>query len=302
MCSSDLYSYILNNPLSGTDPTGYCAEATGSRIKDCVTVTKTFSDGSTETSSFNLRSPMQTAQLAGTLIGAAQQMLNGATPALASVGMNRSEGSTNGQPKPNTIGQGQSQQQDGLIGFHDPCRSGCHPVMARSVSGGSLDLPSGAVATEFAIGLTGLGGSTISMYELATGTSPLSGNPASRILAVVGLIPYARNLMKMGGAAAEATARGGTYVLRDPVSEQVMRSGRTNDLARRGQEHGRDPTLSDLVFEPVHRTDVRSQQRGLEQILHDTHRPALNRINPISPRNPRFEEYMDAAKWFLEGR
>ncbi|WP_167542949.1 SpvB/TcaC N-terminal domain-containing protein [Pseudoalteromonas prydzensis] len=29
------YSYIMNNPLSGTDPTGYCAAATGTRIKDC---------------------------------------------------------------------------------------------------------------------------------------------------------------------------------------------------------------------------------------------------------------------------
>lgn len=29
------YSYIMNNPLAGTDPTGYCAAATGTRIKDC---------------------------------------------------------------------------------------------------------------------------------------------------------------------------------------------------------------------------------------------------------------------------
>jgi RHS repeat-associated protein len=35
------YSYILNNPLSGTDPTGYCAAATGSHIKSCETYTAT---------------------------------------------------------------------------------------------------------------------------------------------------------------------------------------------------------------------------------------------------------------------
>jgi len=29
------YSYIMNNPLAGTDPTGYCAAETGTRIKDC---------------------------------------------------------------------------------------------------------------------------------------------------------------------------------------------------------------------------------------------------------------------------
>ncbi|MCS4309655.1 RHS repeat-associated protein [Rheinheimera pacifica] len=32
------YSYIMNNPLAGTDPTGYCAAETGTRIKSCVKV------------------------------------------------------------------------------------------------------------------------------------------------------------------------------------------------------------------------------------------------------------------------
>nr|WP_105257798.1 RHS repeat-associated core domain-containing protein [Pseudoalteromonas sp. T1lg88] len=47
------YSYIMNNPLSGTDPTGYCAAATGTRIKDCgdikVEVKVTMKDGSVKT-------------------------------------------------------------------------------------------------------------------------------------------------------------------------------------------------------------------------------------------------------------
>ncbi|WP_260680335.1 RHS repeat-associated core domain-containing protein [Thalassotalea sp. PS06] len=47
------YSYIMNNPLSGTDPTGYCAAATGTRIKSCgdmkVEVKVTMKDGSTKT-------------------------------------------------------------------------------------------------------------------------------------------------------------------------------------------------------------------------------------------------------------
>ena len=29
------YSYLMNNPLSGTDPTGYCRAKTGTRIKSC---------------------------------------------------------------------------------------------------------------------------------------------------------------------------------------------------------------------------------------------------------------------------
>jgi len=38
------YSYIMNNPLAGTDPTGYCAAETGTRIKSCVKVDVTDSD------------------------------------------------------------------------------------------------------------------------------------------------------------------------------------------------------------------------------------------------------------------
>jgi|GEM_PF-5833334 len=49
------YSYIMNNPLAGTDPTGYCAAATGTRIKSCgdmkVEVKVTMKDGSTKTES-----------------------------------------------------------------------------------------------------------------------------------------------------------------------------------------------------------------------------------------------------------
>jgi hypothetical protein len=48
-------SYIMNNPLAGTDPTGYCAAATGTRIKSCgdmkVEVKVTMKDGSSKTRS-----------------------------------------------------------------------------------------------------------------------------------------------------------------------------------------------------------------------------------------------------------
>jgi hypothetical protein len=93
-------------------------------------------------------------------------------------------------------------------------------------------------------------------------------------------------------------AKGGTYVLKD-VEGKVVRTGRTNDLVRREGEHARDPNLKDFKFEEKHRTDVRSEQRGLEQMLHDEHNPLLNKINPISPKNPRLEEYMNAASNFL---
>ena len=98
----------------------------------------------------------------------------------------------------------------------------------------------------------------------------------------------------------QCTARGGTYVLRNEL-ENIVRSGRTNDLARRMNEHFRDPVLSDYRFEPVHRTDNYAEQRGLEQILHETYNPPLNRINPVSPRNPRGQGYRNAAGNYLNG-
>ncbi|MCC6434837.1 MAG: hypothetical protein IT196_07400 [Acidimicrobiales bacterium] len=99
--------------------------------------------------------------------------------------------------------------------------------------------------------------------------------------------------------AGDELAQGGVYALRDPVTGQVVRTGRTNDLLRRQGEHFRDPALSDFEFEVIARTDVYAQQRGLEQLLHDAYSPALNRINPISPTNPNRGSYLNAAEEFL---
>ena len=99
--------------------------------------------------------------------------------------------------------------------------------------------------------------------------------------------------------AGDEVAQGGVYALRDPVTGQVVRTGRTNSLLRRQGEHFRDPALSDFEFEVVARTDVYAQQRGLEQLVHDAYSPALNRINPISPTNPNRGGYLDAAEQFL---
>jgi RHS repeat-associated protein len=56
------YSYLQNNPLAGTDPTGYCGESLGTRIKDqgaCnFSVTATLASGETANlGSFNLNKP-----------------------------------------------------------------------------------------------------------------------------------------------------------------------------------------------------------------------------------------------------
>ncbi|MGH9182720.1 MAG: RHS repeat-associated core domain-containing protein, partial [Acidimicrobiales bacterium] len=99
--------------------------------------------------------------------------------------------------------------------------------------------------------------------------------------------------------AGDELAQGGVYALRDPVTGQVVRTGRTNSLLRRQGEHFRDPRLSDYEFEVVARTDVYAQRRGLEQLVHDAYNPALNRINPISATNPNRAWYLSEAEQFL---
>ncbi len=100
--------------------------------------------------------------------------------------------------------------------------------------------------------------------------------------------------------AASPSPKGGVYVLKDG-NGNVVRSGRTNDLARRRQEHLRDSDLGRYEFEEVYRTDIYSEQRGLEQHLHDTYNPPLNKISPISPSNPNYNRYIDSARNYLDG-
>jgi RHS repeat-associated protein len=97
------------------------------------------------------------------------------------------------------------------------------------------------------------------------------------------------------GGGYTAGAKGGTYILRS-TEGTVMRTGRTNNLLRREREHGRDAILKNFAFEVDKVTDNYAAQRGREQILHDLFNPPLNRVNPISARNPRKEAYLDAGR------
>ena len=98
---------------------------------------------------------------------------------------------------------------------------------------------------------------------------------------------------------ASEVAKGGTYVLKN-AEGTVVKTGRTKDLARREAEHGRKHP--DTTFQVDKRTDDYAAQRGREQDLHDAHPTAhkdnggLDRINGISPTNPRREEYLKAGR------
>ena len=102
-------------------------------------------------------------------------------------------------------------------------------------------------------------------------------------------------------AAAESEAEGGVYLLRNAETGEVMRTGRTNDLARRKAEHAIDPALKDYDFEPVYRTDNYAEQRGLEQELDWRYNPPLNYKRPIDPYNANLMDYLRAANDYLDG-
>ncbi|MGH7485683.1 MAG: hypothetical protein ACREMY_08790 [bacterium] len=98
------------------------------------------------------------------------------------------------------------------------------------------------------------------------------------------------------------STRGGVYTLREGDEEgNVVRTGRSNDLARRRAEHGRDSILGQYFFNPEARTNDIFEQRGLEQELYDQNPSAqsgndgYNKIRPISSQNPRYDDYMRAA-------
>ncbi|MFZ2360343.1 MAG: RHS repeat-associated core domain-containing protein [Anaerolineae bacterium] len=95
-------------------------------------------------------------------------------------------------------------------------------------------------------------------------------------------------------AATANTPSGGVYTLRDPVNDGVQYVGRTNNLTRREAEHR--VAHPDLQLRPEFRSDNYEVQRGAEQILHDRFQPPLNKIQPISPRNPRRAQYINTAR------
>ncbi|HEU5297544.1 MAG TPA: RHS repeat-associated core domain-containing protein [Burkholderiaceae bacterium] len=97
----------------------------------------------------------------------------------------------------------------------------------------------------------------------------------------------------------ELAAKGGTYILKD-ADGTVVKTGRTNNLARREAEHGRNHP--DKTFEVDKRTDNKAAQRGREQDLHDANPSAheanggMDKINGIAPSNPKRDEYLKAGR------
>ncbi|MDX6740735.1 LamG-like jellyroll fold domain-containing protein [Actinocorallia sp. A-T 12471] len=104
------------------------------------------------------------------------------------------------------------------------------------------------------------------------------------------------------GGSGDPTARGGVYTLRD-ADDNVVRTGRTNDLARREREHGRADETADFRFQVEYRTNAYREQRGLEQIIWMLNGrptlPGVRRTSPVRVRNRNYNNYMDAAGQFF---
>lgn len=180
------------------------------------------------------------------------------------------------------------------------------PAFNTYVIGGAAAPTTSLAGVQAALDVAGfIPGIGIAADVLNAGIYAYRGNYGLAAISAVGAVPIVGDAFAAVAKGAKVAkgaelAQGGTYLLRNPSTGQVMRTGRSNDLLRRGAEHGRDPNFRDFQFEPVHRTDVYSQQRGLEQLLHDTYNPPLNFRRPISPTNPNRPTYLDEAQQFLQ--
>ncbi|MGH2377210.1 MAG: DUF6531 domain-containing protein [Candidatus Limnocylindria bacterium] len=124
---------------------------------------------------------------------------------------------------------------------------------------------------------------------------------AAALIAIPVGVALTPTLVTAAPVAAEVA--GGVYLLRDPVTQAVVRTGRSIDLVRREAQHLRNAITRPYRFEAVYRTNDPAAQRGLEHFLYEAHPGAfLNTIRPVALDNPRLASYLEAAQRFLGGR
>jgi hypothetical protein len=95
----------------------------------------------------------------------------------------------------------------------------------------------------------------------------------------------------------DPNAKGGIYALVSDSGE-VQRTGMATDLADRLATHARKyPDLKGVV---LYRTDSREARRGLEEMAERWFTPKLAGQMAINLANPRRQEYLQAARDFLD--
>ena len=116
------------------------------------------------------------------------------------------------------------------------------------------------------------------------------------------LMPLARSPAESAAPAAGNVAKTGehtVYALRDPITGQVKYVGRTIDPADREAAHAASTDKAGLRFTPLKEGLTYPEARGWEQKLFEQNGgfdKLLNKINPISPKNPNLPTYLQAAQ------
>ena len=86
--------------------------------------------------------------------------------------------------------------------------------------------------------------------------------------------------------------------MRDPITDDIKYVGRTKNPTAREAAHKLTKGKESLVFTPEKAGLTYEQARGGEQILFNENGGLdnlLNRIRPISAKNPNYIKYMNAA-------
>lgn len=277
------YAYVGNRPLSFIDPSGYAFV-------------------------YMLDGPC--GGICGTIIASA-----------VSTALSFLSGGSKPPPPPAIALPGQSAQNGaGLCGPGTISPTCGGAVLYEGASPATPDaayLPVRVIAIDVVVSFIPVAGTVKGVYDAYIVFQDPDSTDVDRVVAVVGALPGGkaikdgRAIFRIIEEAGRVThgiheaadlakaARGGTYVLRDAAGV-VRKTGRTDDLVRRERELGRKHP--DKTFEVDKRTDSHPAQRGREQILHDANPSAhssnggLDRINGISPKNPKRDEYLEAGR------
>ncbi|WHI47326.1 RHS repeat-associated core domain-containing protein [Microbulbifer sp. VAAF005] len=205
--SLNAYSYVMNNPLAGTDPTGYMYETgqepngrsqseatptTESGQKALKDKKKRRGPPSHNTAASRIdRSKGQKADVSGSGGSISVSSITVGQEAITSAG----EGSRSGGASEESQADGQSGDSMPITGSSNVACDSCHPTSNFEFDGSGVDAGASLIADLF----PGVG-SAKSLGQVFTGTDLITGEPVNRWLEgggiLLGMIPFGKTLTK----------------------------------------------------------------------------------------------------------